>query len=185
LDHFNARLVQYHATSPSLQPSSSPESLHSPKVLKLPVFRHVDDNMPLEPEHPCQGALPVLKLVWQPPAQLLVAFASLASFAVTDSGAADGTSVVGDVWRATVLWVTVLRATALCFVLVTCSGASTVTPGSRVAEPVAVCDIAAPLRPHSNPIETMATVELATKSDESLIAMSSQMGTGIPSQLAR
>jgi hypothetical protein len=127
--------------------------------------------------------LPVLKLVWQPPAQLLVAFASLASFAVTDSGAADGASAVRDVWWATVLRATVLWATALCFSLATCFGASTVTPGSRVAE--SVCDIAGPLRPHNNSIDKSATAELATKSDESLIAMSSQLGTGTPSRFAR
>jgi hypothetical protein len=67
----------------------------------------------------------------------------------------------------------VLRATALCFGLVTCFGASTVTLGSEVAEPVGACDIAVPLRPHSSSIDKIATAGLAAKSDENLMAMPS------------
>jgi hypothetical protein len=73
---------------------------------------------------------------------------------------------------------TVLRATALCFGLVTCFGASTMTLGSEAAEPVAVCDIAVPLRPHRSSIDKTATVGLATKGDENLMAMPSQIRDG-------
>jgi hypothetical protein len=52
------------------------------------------------------------------------------------------------------------------------------TLGSEVAELVAVCDIAVPFRPHSSSIDKIATVGLATKSDENLMAMSSQNWDG-------
>ncbi len=145
----------------------------------MPTFLHVDDSAgQLDPEHPCQGASPDLKLVTQPPTQLPVAFASFASCAAGDIGDADGVGVVDDVRGDRVL-----RATARCF------GASTRTLGSEVVAPpegVAVCDIAVPLRPHSSSaIDKIATARLATKSDENLIAMSSQMrGQPIPSQNA-
>jgi len=43
-------------------------------------------------------------------------------------------------------------------------------------EGVAACDIAVPIGPHgSSAIDKMETARLATKSEESLIAMSSQM----------
>jgi hypothetical protein len=58
--------------------------------LKLATFLQVDDKIGQEdPEHPCQGALPDLKLVTQPPTQLPVMLASFASFAVTGIGAAN------------------------------------------------------------------------------------------------
>jgi hypothetical protein len=126
--------------------------------------------MPLDPEHPCQGASPVLKLVTQPPAQLPVALSSFASCAAGD---ADDVAGVGDVRGDTVL-----RAASRCFgmcALVTCFGASTTTSESAVVAPpagVAVCDIAVPLRPHSA-IDKIATAGFAAKSDENLIAMSS------------
>jgi hypothetical protein len=47
-----------------------------------------------------------------------------------------------------------------------------------VAEPVEVRDIAVPLRPHSSSIDKIATAGLATKSDEHLMAMSSQNWDG-------
>jgi hypothetical protein len=78
--------------------------------------------------------------------------------------------VVGDVRRDTLL-----RATALRVGLATCLGASTVMPGSEPAEPVGVCDIAVPF---SSPIDKIATAGLATKSDENLMAMSSQTRDG-------
>ena len=70
-----------------------------------------------------------------------------------------------------------LRAAVRCFCgLATCFGASTTTLGSEVVG-VAVREIAVPLRPHrSSAIDKMETARLATKSEESLIAMSSQMG---------
>ena len=117
----------------------------------MPAFLHVDDSAGQpDPEHPCQGALPDLKLVTQPPTQLPVAFASFASCAAGDIGDADGVGVVGDV-RAD----TVLRATTRCFGFcgrATCFGASTRMLGSEVVAPpegVAVCDIAVPIGPHS------------------------------------
>ena len=106
-----------------------------------------------------------------------MALASLASFPDTDSGA-DGVCVVCDV-----RWDTVLRATVLCFGLATCFGASTMTPGSEAAEPVAAC--AVPPRPHSNSIDTIATAGLAAKIDENLMAVSSQNRDGMPSWCAR
>jgi hypothetical protein len=146
----------------------------------LPTFLHVDDNAGQpDPEHPTQGALPDLKLVAQPPAQLPLVFARLASCVVGDI--ANGVGVVGDVRGDTVL-----RATARCFCgLATCFGASTTTLGSEVValpEGAAACDIVMPLRPHgSSAIDKMETARLATKSEESLIATSSQMrGKPIP-----
>jgi hypothetical protein len=41
-------------------------------------------------EHPFQGWLPYLKLVWQPSVQLLEVFSSAASFAITESFAGAG-----------------------------------------------------------------------------------------------
>jgi len=64
------------------------------------------------------------------------------------------------------------------FGLATCSGATTVMPGSGVADPVAVCDTAAPLRPHSNTVDRIATGERATKLGDKLMAMSSQIEAG-------
>ena len=155
----------------------------------MPTFLHVDEYVPADPEHPCQGASPDLKLVTQPPTQLPVALASFASCAVGEIGDADGVGVVGVGVVGDVRGDTVLRATARCFGfcgLSTCFGASTTMLGSEVVAPperVAVCDIAVPLRPHrSSAIDKIATASLATKSDENLIAISSQMrGQLIPS----
>jgi hypothetical protein len=58
--------------------------------LKLRTFLHVGEKMSPDPEHPFQGALPYLKLVWQPSVQLLLVFSSWASFAIVEFGAADG-----------------------------------------------------------------------------------------------
>jgi hypothetical protein len=57
------------------------------------VSLHVAEKVekyPADSLHPFQGAFPVLKLVSQPPLQLLLAFSSLAIFPNTESGAADG-----------------------------------------------------------------------------------------------
>src|ERR1700704_4883134 len=101
--------------------------------------------MPLDPEHPCQGASPDLKLVTQPPTQLPVALASFASFTVGDIGDAACIGVVGDVRGDTVLRTTAPRL-GFCG-LATCLGASTRTRGSEVALPEdgSGCDIAVPL----------------------------------------
>jgi hypothetical protein len=142
----------------------------------LPTFLHVDDcaGQP-DTEHPCQGASPDLKLVTQPPTQLPVALASFASCPVGDIGDADGVGVAGDV-RGDTVWA-ILRGFGFCG-LATCFGASTTTSGSMAAarpEVMAVCDIAVPLRPHrSSSIDKIATAGLSTKSDENLMAMSSQ-----------
>ena len=133
------------------------------------LFRSV---APEAEEHPFQGWLPYLKLVWQPSVQLLEVLSSSASLAMTDPGA-DGVGAVGDIRPAPArrVWRTVDRpapCTVLCG-LATCFGASTVMLGSEVAEPVAVCDIAMPLGPHDNAMERMATAEGATKFDDSLM----------------
>jgi hypothetical protein len=47
-----------------------------------------------------------------------------------------------------------------------------------VAEPVAVCDTAVPLRPHSNAVDRIATAEDATGLDDNLMTMSSQIQEG-------
>jgi hypothetical protein len=73
--------------------------------LKLPVFRQVDDRAgQADPLQPCQGASAVLKLDWQPPAQLLVSLASLANWVVT--GVSDGADVAAGAG-----WDTILRET--------------------------------------------------------------------------
>jgi hypothetical protein len=143
--------------------------------------------MPLEPEHPCQGASPDLKLVTQPPTQLPVAFSSFASRAAGDIGDADGVEAVGDVRGETVL-LTTARCAGFCGPAA-CFGAPTTTLGSEVVAPpegVEVCDIAVPLRPHSSgAIDRIAIAGLATKSDDNFIVMSSQMrGRPVPSENA-
>jgi hypothetical protein len=60
----------------------------------LRVFLQVEEYPLPEIEHPCHGALPVLKLVTQPPTQLPVTLASLASLA--DTGDIGGAAAVGD-----------------------------------------------------------------------------------------
>jgi hypothetical protein len=65
------------------------------------VFLHVEEYPPPETEHPFHGALPDLKLVTQPPTQLPVTLASLASLA--DIGDVEGAAAVGDVRGDTVL----------------------------------------------------------------------------------
>lgn len=66
------------------------------------MFLHVGEYPPPEREHPFHGALPELKLVTQPPTQLPVTLASLASLA--DIGDVEGAKAVGDVRGDTVLW---------------------------------------------------------------------------------
>src|ERR1700743_317966 len=128
-------------------------------------------------EQPCHGASPVLKLVTQPSAQLPLMFAIFSSFAVGDSDDADGVAAAAGVRTGAML-----RATARGSgraALVTCCGAATTTSGSA---PVPVCDSAVPLRPHSSAADKVAIPRLAAKSDENLMAMSSQMpGQAIPS----
>ena len=62
--------------------------------------------------------------------------------------------------------------------LATCFGATIVMLGSGVAAPVAVCDTAVPLRPHSNAVDKMAIAEGATMLDEDLMTVSSQIQDG-------
>jgi hypothetical protein len=58
----------------------------------LATFLHVAEklNSPPVVEHPFQGWLPYLKLVWQPSVQLLEVFSSAASFAIVESFAGGG-----------------------------------------------------------------------------------------------
>lgn len=138
------------------------------------MFLHVDDNAGQpEDEHPRQGALPVLKLVWQPSTQLPEIPSRLASFAMTDVGAANVVvsegSLVGDV-RCGAVTRTVARCVG-CLCLGVWLGASTVMLGSTPASPEdgAVAENAVPLRPHVN----SAMLEQArTRFDENLMAMS-------------
>jgi hypothetical protein len=69
-----------------------------------------------------------------------------------------------------VRWDTVLRAAALRFGVTTRFGASTMTPGSEVAERVAVCEIAVPPGPHINSAIDAPTA----RREENLMAISSR-----------
>jgi hypothetical protein len=55
-------------------------------------------------------------------------------------------------------------------------------PGSGVTAPVSVCDIAVPLRLHSNAVDRIAIAEGATKLDDDLMTISDQSRTDIPSR---
>jgi hypothetical protein len=121
-----------------------------------------------------------LKLVSQPPLQLLLAFSSLASFPSIESGAADGVRAVDDGVRAADDFRRDATVFATCFGicgLATCFGASTVMVGSGPAEPVAVCDDAGP---HSKTVDKTATAEGATKLDDNPMTMSSRGRTCRP-----
>ncbi|MHB8269266.1 hypothetical protein [Bradyrhizobium sp.] len=136
------------------------------------VFLHVGEYPPPEVEHPCHGALAVLKLVAQPPTQLPVTLASLASLAVIDD--VEGAAAVGDVRGDTVLR-PIMRGSRFCG-LTDCFGASTTTAGSAEVPPsevVAACEL--PRSQSSNPIDDKATARLVTARDEILIPISSQM----------
>ena len=50
--------------------------------------------------------------------------------------------------------------------------------GSGAAEPAAVCDIAVPLRLHSNAVDRIAIAEGATKLDDGLMIISDQIQDG-------
>lgn len=123
------------------------------------------ESSPSEALHPTQGASPRLKLVSQPPLQLLLALSSLAIFPNTESGAADGVRAADDVRRDA----TVFAACRGRCGLATCFGASTVMRGSVPAEPAAVCDIAVPLGPHSNAVDKMATADGTINLDDNLM----------------
>jgi hypothetical protein len=56
-------------------------------------------------------------------------------------------------------------------------GAITVTSGSEVTAPVAVCAIAVPPGPHSNAVDRSATKKSATTLDDGLMTMPPQAGT--------
>jgi hypothetical protein len=145
--------------------------------LKLAAFLHVVDKTKLPgAKHPIQGWLPDLKLVGQPSAQLLLAllaiFSSAANLAITAPGAGSG-----DNGR----YADLLAACDLCgglairlCCLANCFGAKTVTLGSE--ELGLVCDIAAPVRLHSNAVDRMATAEDAIRLDDILITRSPETG---------
>jgi hypothetical protein len=50
--------------------------------------------------------------------------------------------------------------------------------GSEAPEPVAVCDVAGPLRAHTNAVDKMAIAEGATMLDVYLMTVSSQIKDG-------
>jgi hypothetical protein len=138
----------------------------------LRVFLQVEEYMPPEVEHPCHGASPDLKLVAQPPTQLPVTLASLASLA--DIGDVEGAAAVGDVRGDTMLR-PILRGSRFCG-LAACFGAWTTTAGSARLAPSGVVAASEPLRPQSSsPIEEQASARLVTERDEILITISSQM----------
>ena len=143
------------------------------------TFLHVGEKTPPDALHPFQGALPVLKLDWQPSVQLLEVFSIWASFANTEFGAGDGVCVAGDVRRGATVVVTRVGL----FGLATCFGASTVMPGSWLAGPVEVCDIAIPLRPQSKAVDRIATAEGATKLDNDLMTCPPKSGTEMPAPM--
>ncbi|WP_168195585.1 hypothetical protein [Bradyrhizobium sp. NAS80.1] len=65
----------------------------------MSVSLHVAEKVekyPPDSLHPTQGAFPDLKLVSQPPLQLLLAFSSVASLPNIEFGAADGVRAVDD-----------------------------------------------------------------------------------------
>jgi hypothetical protein len=116
----------------------------------LRTFLHVGEKKAFaDPEHPFQGWLPYLKLVWQPSVQLLLVRSSSLSLAMTEPGAGVRAAV-----SVVVRTAGPLRYPAPVFAdradlcgLAACLGAATVTLGS--VELGEVCDIAVPLRPHS------------------------------------
>ena len=107
------------------------------------MFLQVEEYMPPEREHPCHGALPVLKLVAQPPTQLPVTLASLASLA--DIGDVEGAAAVGDVRGDTVLRA-IVRGARLSG-LADCFGAWTTTAGSDWVAPSEEVAASEPLKP--------------------------------------
>jgi hypothetical protein len=114
-----------------------------------------------------------LKLVWQPPLQLLAALSSLAILPCTEFGSTDGVCAVDDpvdnLWRDPPVFARCFGADGLA----TCFGASTVTVGSEGAGAVAVCAVAGP---HSKIVDTTATTEGATTLDDNLMTMFSPGG---------
>jgi hypothetical protein len=136
------------------------------------VFLHVEEYPPPEIEHPFHGASPDLKLVAQPPTQLPVTLASLASLA--DIGDVEGAAAAGDVRGDTVLRA-IAPGSRFCG-LADCFGASTTTAGSEGVAPSEVVAASEPLGPQSSSaIEEKATARLVTARDEILITISSQM----------
>jgi hypothetical protein len=150
----------------------------------LCTFLHVAEKgggTPPDAEHPFQGWLPYLKLVWQPSLQLLEIFSNAASFSMFVPGPAniaagevDRIAAAGDLRGDATVCAT--RCGGRCG-LATCFGASTVMLGSWEPEPVAVCDIAGPLRPNSNAVDRIATVEDARRLDDDLMTCPSKSGT--------
>jgi hypothetical protein len=135
------------------------------------VSVHVGEKLetefsPSDALHPTQGASAVLKLVAQPPLQLLADRSSLAIFLNTGLDAADDVSAFRDARRA-IPWLAVCLARCG---LATGFGASTVMPGSEAAEPVAVCAATAPLG-HSRAVDRIAT-DSAVKIDDNLMTLS-------------
>src|ERR1700759_830111 len=145
---------------------NSPCSWDSESVLKLRTFLHVGEKRSPVEEHPFQGWLPYLKLDWQPSVQLLLVRSISLSFAMTEPcvGVRVAVSRAGAVRRPARVFA--IRS-GLCGGLASGFGATTVTLGS--VEPGVVCDIAAPVRLHSNAVDRIATAADATKLDDIVI----------------
>ena len=103
-------------------------------------------------------------------------------------GEVDRIAAAGDVRRDATVFAT---RTDLCglttgrYGLAARLGASTVMLGSGVAERVAVCDTAVPLRPHSNAVDRIATAERAAKLDDNLMTTLPKSRTDMLSRRVR
>jgi hypothetical protein len=148
------------------------------------VSLHVAENVekwPPDSLHPTQGALAVLKLVSQPPLQLLLAFSSRAIFSNTEPGGADGLRAVDDGIRAADdirrRDVLVLATGPGLWGFSVCFEASIVTAGSWEAGLVVVCDTAGP---HNTTVDKTATAEGTAKLEDNFMAISSRGRTCRP-----
>jgi hypothetical protein len=122
---------------------------------------------PSDALHPTQGASAVLKLVAQPPLQLLADRSSLAIFLNTGLDAADDVSAFRDA-RREIPWLTVCLDRCG---LATGLGASTVMPGSGAAVPVAFCAATASPAANSNAVDKIAKADGAIKIDDNLMTL--------------
>ncbi|MGJ5037872.1 MULTISPECIES: hypothetical protein [unclassified Bradyrhizobium] len=121
-----------------------------------------------------------MKLVSQPPLQLLAALSSLAILASTESDATDGARAVDDAVDRVRREIPVSAVVFDLWSFVACFGASTVTPGSEGAEPGVICDAAGP---HSRTVASTAAAEDTTTLDDNLMTISLQGRTCRPNTL--
>jgi hypothetical protein len=111
--------------------------------------------------------LPDLKLVSQPPLQLLLAFSSVASFPCIESGKAVDIRTLNDTGR-----VRFATCVGRCGGFAT---RSTEMTGSEGVESVVGCDTAGP---HSKTVANTAAAEGATTLDDNLMTISSSSRDG-------